>query len=202
MVAIDALKELNAAPRMIAIGMLEPIVERSTWVVERAVDLRPFSSDQDVAQSLVDTILLSSFERRITLFRAHPELAGREAAAGKMTEASTNEQSRLGLTALTPAEATRLDRMNTAYSARFGYPFILALHRMPDLQAVFGVFEQRLKAPRVVEHVATLTEIASVISARAARAFGTLSGGSSSTRSLQSAGNDRSDSSGHEVAND
>jgi len=62
--------------------------------------------------------------------------------------------------------------MNSAYAAQFGHPFILALHRVPDLKAVFDIFERRLAASPVEEHVSTLAEIASVIGSRAARAFG------------------------------
>jgi OHCU decarboxylase len=182
MPTVGALNELNAATRATALRMLEAIVERSAWVAERAVDQRPFASDQDVAQSLVDTILTSSFERRVALFRAHPELAGREAAEGRMTEASTSEQGRLGLTSLEPGDAERLTRMNAAHAARFGYPFILALHRVPNLQAVFDIFEGRLTASPVEEHVSTLAEIASVIGARARSAFGASSGAHSVDR--------------------
>ena len=168
----EALLELNEASRSDALRMLEPIVEKSSWVAEHAVGLRPFASDQAVAQGLVDTILTSSLERRIALFRGHPELAGREALEGTMTRASTSEQERLGLTSLGSEDAERLRLLNLAYSTRFGHPFILALHRVPDLRSVFDIFERRLTASPVEEHVTTLAEIASVISARAARAFG------------------------------
>jgi len=171
MVSIGVLQELNSASRTTALEILEPFVENSSWVAEIVVDQRPFASDQDVVQSLIDTILASGFERRVALFRAHPELAGREAVEGRMTEASTSEQGRLRLTSLAPDEAARLTRMNAAYVARFGHPFILALHRIPDLETVFDVFERRLAASPVEEHVTTLAEIASVIGARAARAF-------------------------------
>jgi len=173
MAAAGCLRELNSASRESALSLLEPIVERSLWVAEQIVDARPFTSDQDVAQRLVDTILEAGFERRLALFRAHPELAGREAEEGTMTEASTSEQGRLGLTSLDPDTTARLAGMNAAYSDRFGHPFILALHRVPDLETVFEIFECRLAATPVEEHVSTLAEIASVISARAARAFST-----------------------------
>lgn len=175
MASVGRLQDLNTAPRQTALDLLEPIVERTAWVAEQVVDSRPFSSDQDVAQQLVDTILKAGFERRLALFRAHPELAGREAAAGTMTEASTGEQSRLGLTSLCPEAAARLARMNAAYADRFGHPFILALHRVPDLETMFDIFERRLGASPVEEHVSTLAEIASVIGARTAHAFGTTS---------------------------
>lgn len=187
MTALGELNELNAAPRSVALALLEPILENSAWVAERTIDFRPFGSAGEVAQKLVDTILESGFEQRVALFRAHPELAGSEAVAGRMTEASTGEQGRLGLTALQDHEAARLTSMNAAYVERFGHPFIMALHRIPDLETVFEVFERRLAASPVEEHVSTLAEIASVIGARAERAFGSDSGSAAPSRSAEAA---------------
>lgn len=167
-----ALERLNSAPREAALGLLKPLVERSAWVAEQAVDQRPFASEHDVAQNLVNVILEAKFERRVRLFCAHPELAGREASAGTMTDASTREQDRLGLLQLSPHNARRLRDLNARYAARFGHPYIVALHRVPDVDILFGTFERRLDASPVEEHVATLAEIASVIDARAADAFG------------------------------
>lgn len=168
---IGGLHKLNTAQRADALRMLEPIVERSGWVAQIAVDERPFASSQALARSLIEVILKSGFDKRIQLFRAHPELAGREAIEGKMTDASKDEQGRLGLTTLSKEESARLFRLNTEYAERFGHPFILALHRVPNLQAVLETFERRLQASEIEEHVSTLAEIASVIAHRADRAF-------------------------------
>lgn len=187
MATVGDLQQLNEATRETALRLLEPLVERAAWVAESAVDGRPFASDQDVAQHLVNTILQAGFEQRLALFRGHPELAGAEAAEGTMTRASTSEQGRLGLMSLAPETAERLSRMNALYRERFGYPFILALHRVSDLDTVFGVFEQRLAASPVEEHVASLAEIASVVSARCAQAFGGSSKGSLGVQPVEAA---------------
>ena len=167
-----ALHTLNDAPRHRAIELLAPLVERSAWVAERVVDQRPFASDEEVTAALVEVILASPPETRHTLFCAHPEIAGREAMEGRMTDASASEQARLGLLSLAATEAERIRRLNGAYYARFGHPFILALHRVPDLNALFDTFERRLAGSPVEEHVSTLAEIASVIRTRAALRFG------------------------------
>lgn len=163
---------LNAAPRDAALALMEPMAERSAWVAEAAVDARPFASDADVAEALIEAILAVPAPRRVAMFRAHPELAGREAALGRMTDASTGEQGRLGLLDLSAEDRARLARLNAAYQARFGYPFILALHRAESLESVFAAFEARLRADPVEEKITALAEIASVIRARTARAFG------------------------------
>jgi len=167
------LTQLNAAPRDGALAMIAPLVERSEWIADAVVDQRPFASDGDIAAAMIEVILTAPSARRIAMFRAHPELAGREAVDGLMTEESTGEQGRLGLMSLDTGTHTHLSQLNAAYRARFGYPFILALHRVPDLKTVLSLFEARLAADPVEEHVTTLAEIASVIRARASLAFTT-----------------------------
>lgn len=152
--------------------MMEPLVERSAWVAEAAAGERPFADVPELVMTLVDIILRSGRDRQIGLFRVHPEIAGSEARQGRMTAASAGEQSRLSLLSLTPADTARLEARNAAYRDRFGYPFIVALHRVPDLETLFEIFDRRLSATAVEEHAATLAEIASVIQSRANRAFG------------------------------
>ena len=167
-----ALDTLNKVPRDKALLALAPLVERSPWVAEAVVDARPFASDEALAEALVEVILVASPGRRLELFNAHPELSGTEAAEGRMTAESTSEQARLGLTELPVAEAERLRALNTAYRARFGHPFVIALHRVPDRAALFATFERRLTATGLEEHTTTLAEIASVIRSRCRNAFG------------------------------
>ncbi len=167
-----ALNLLNTVRRQQAVAALAPLVERSPWVAEAVVDLRPFASDAAIAEALVEVILAASPERRLALFNVHPELSGIEAAEGRMTAASISEQGRLGLTRMPQDETKRLNALNAAYRARFGHPFIIALHRVPDRATLFDTFERRLKASTLEEHTTTLAEIASVIRSRCRSAFG------------------------------
>jgi len=168
----ETLETLNNSSLKVALDILRPLVERSDWVAQEAVNHRPFSSAQDVAQNLINVILESDFEARLALFRVHPQLAGKEADQGSMTKASTSEQGRLGLLSLSVADKIRLTELNASYTARFGHPFIVALHRVPDLADLFNTFERRLQSSPVEEHVSTLAEIASVIHARVVKAIG------------------------------
>ncbi|WHZ34268.1 2-oxo-4-hydroxy-4-carboxy-5-ureidoimidazoline decarboxylase [Sagittula sp. MA-2] len=167
-----ALNTLNTVRREQALAAIAPLVERSPWVAEAAVDLRPFASDEALAEALVEVILTASPEQQLALFNVHPELSGTEATEGRMTAESTSEQGRLGLIGLPGYEARRLEALNAAYRACFGHPFIIALHRVPDRATLFTIFERRLKATHLEEHTTTLAEIASVIRSRCRNAFG------------------------------
>ncbi len=61
------------------------------------------------------------------VLNAHPDLAGKLAAAKRLTAESTAEQAAVGLDALTDAERETFTRLNDAYTAKFGFPFIIAV---------------------------------------------------------------------------
>ena len=185
--ANPSLDRLNRASRERALALVTPLVERSPWVGEAALDARPFDSDEALAAALVEVILGAGAARRVSLFRAHPELGGADARSGRMTPASSGEQERLGLAHLSGEEAERLARLNAAYRRRFHHPFIVALHRVPARAALFRLFETRLASSPLEEHVTALAEIASVIRTRCRVAFGE-PGSSPSTHPQRSTG--------------
>ena len=83
-------------------------------------------------------------ERQRALIRVHPELAGRLALAGQLTQASTAEQGSAGLGALSPEELARFERLNAAYRARFDLPFVMAI-KGSGREAILTAFEARLR---------------------------------------------------------
>ena len=83
-------------------------------------------------------------ERQRALIRAHPELAGRLAQAGQLTQASTAEQGSAGLGALSAEELARFERLNAAYRARFDLPFVMAI-KGSGREAILAAFEARLR---------------------------------------------------------
>jgi N-carbamoyl-L-amino-acid hydrolase len=69
--------------------------------------------------------------------------------AGTLTSESTGEQSASGLTNCTPQEFARLQQLNADYTAKFGWPFILAVRGPRGLglarAEVIATFERRLQ---------------------------------------------------------
>ena len=61
-------------------------------------------------------------DARLALIRAHPDLAGKAARAGALTEHSRGEQQGAGLDRLSDEEYERFHRLNAAYRERFGFP--------------------------------------------------------------------------------
>lgn len=143
------------------------IYEHSPWVAERAhaLELGPaHDGAAGVASALARAFRAASHDERLGVLRAHPDLAGKLAAAKRLTPESTAEQASAGLDALTDAERTAFTRMNDAYTAKFGFPFIIAV-RDHDKAGILAAFERRIgqgaetefaEACRQVERIARL----------------------------------------------
>jgi len=155
------LGELNVAPPDRFVAELGDIFERSSWVAERALALRPFPDVAALHQAMILIVDQADADEKLALLRAHPELAGREAQQGSLTTASAVEQERAGLNALTPAEMIRITELNAAYRKRHGFPFIVCVgHHTKD--SLLQNFERRASSTTAVETVEALQQVAAI----------------------------------------
>ena len=92
------------------------------------------------------------------MLTAHPDLAGKLAAARRLTAESTSEQASAGLDALTDAERARFTDLNTAYVARHGFPFIIAV-RDNTKASILAAFEARLNNDRESEFATACAQV-------------------------------------------
>jgi OHCU decarboxylase len=84
------------------------------------------------------------------VLNAHPDLAGKLAAAKRLTPESAKEQASAGLDALTDKERELFSKLNAAYVTTFGFPFIIAVKgRSKD--EILAEFEARIGNSRAVE---------------------------------------------------
>ena len=135
------------------------IYEHSPWVAEKAAPLVDDSADVDViARVMVDCVDNASEERQLALIRAHPDLAGKAAVAGSLTDESESEQASAGLDRCTPEEYERFQALNTAYRMKFGFPFVMAV-RNCSREQILAAFESRLENDYDVEFENALLEI-------------------------------------------
>jgi 2-oxo-4-hydroxy-4-carboxy-5-ureidoimidazoline decarboxylase len=156
-----SLRDLNAADRAAFARALGAIFEGSPWVAERAWAARPYATVRDLHAAMVAAARDSSREAQIALLRAHPDLAGRAARAGAMSESSVAEQASAGLDRLTGEEFARFHRLNAAYREKFGFPFIIAV-RHHEKSSILAAFERRLGHSREEEIEAALAEVAAI----------------------------------------
>jgi 2-oxo-4-hydroxy-4-carboxy-5-ureidoimidazoline decarboxylase len=137
------LQDLNALDAPTFTQRLGSIFEHSPWVAERVVNLRPLASTQALHAAMVAAIEAEGSEAQLKLIRAHPELAGKAAVRGELTEESNREQSGAGLDRCTREEFAELHSLNTRYNQKFGFPFIVAV-RGHTRHSIIALMAQRL----------------------------------------------------------
>ncbi len=137
------------------------IFEHSEWVAERTYK-RELGPSHDTATGLhaamCQVFRSASNEERLGVLQAHPDLAGKLAAAERLTEASSAEQASAGLDALTDAERRKFTELNDAYQAKFGFPFIIAVRDNSKAQ-ILKAFEKRLDSDRDIEFTAACKQV-------------------------------------------
>jgi 2-oxo-4-hydroxy-4-carboxy-5-ureidoimidazoline decarboxylase len=158
---------LSALGREEFVAALEGIFEHSPWVAEEAWPARPFADRDALLVALVAAMQRAPFEQQLALIRAHPELAGRAAVRGELTEESRGEQKGAGLDACSPAEFAHLQWLNASYNAKFGFPFILAV-RGYDRVGIIERFAERLDNSAEAEFEEALNQIARIAALRIA----------------------------------
>ena len=122
------------------------IFEHSPWIAERAwgLELGPaHDCAAGVHNALARAFRTANDDERLGVLRAHPDLAGKLAAAGRLTAESTSEQAGAGLNMLTDEEREAFTRLNTAYVEKHGFPFIIAV-RDHDKASIRANFERRI----------------------------------------------------------
>jgi len=121
------LAELNTLDPRAFVARLGHVFEHAPWVTERAAVRRPFASRDDLHRAMLTAIDEASEAEQLALLRGHPDLAGRAAMVGDLTADSKKEQAGAGLDRLSREEYERFHTLNSAYTTKFGFPFILAV---------------------------------------------------------------------------
>jgi 2-oxo-4-hydroxy-4-carboxy-5-ureidoimidazoline decarboxylase len=107
---------------------------------------------------MADLLLSAGHAEQLALINAHPDLAGKAAVRGELTEASTSEQSGAGIHECTAEEFQRFTELNDAYKAKFAFPFIMAV-KGSNRHQILAAFEERIHNSTEAEFTRALTEI-------------------------------------------
>jgi 2-oxo-4-hydroxy-4-carboxy-5-ureidoimidazoline decarboxylase len=154
---MTTLDEINIMPLYAFLGVFGDVAEHSPWVAEGAWEKRPFATREDIIAAFEVAMRAAPSDAQLALIRAHPDLATK----ARLTQDSTHEQAGVGLDRLTPDEFARFTRLNDAYKARFGFPFIFAVKGATKGQ-ILRAFEERLGNSPEAEFETALTQIARI----------------------------------------
>lgn len=155
-----ALEEVNSLGEREFVARLGGVFEHSPWIAERAWHKRPFRSLEDLHRAMLEAV--SSNEEKLQLVRAHPELACGE----DLTIDSTSEQARLGFNALSKTELEEMNRLNSSYREKFGFPCIVALRLHGTRESVMAEMARRLRNLPEAELSAAMEQIGHITRGR------------------------------------
>ena len=111
-----------------------------------------------LAGAMAQVFRQGSDAERHAVLCAHPDLAGKLAAAKRLTADSTTEQASAGLDALTDAERAAFEDLNRRYTARFGFPFILAVKGLTK-DEILQTFAARIENTPEAEFVEACRQV-------------------------------------------
>jgi N-carbamoyl-L-amino-acid hydrolase len=171
-----SLDQINAAGSDEFVHLLEGCYEHSPWVAAAAWAQRPYATLAALKRGLVRSVREAGRERQLALIRTHPELAGKAAVRDSLTAESRHEQGRAGLADCTADEFERLQQLNAAYNARFGWPFMLAVRGPRGLglsrAEIIATFERRVVGHPDFEFAEALRNIHRIAEIRLNDKFG------------------------------
>ena len=164
---IHTLADLNRAPPAAFAAAVGDTFELAPWVAETAAGRRPFAGVTALHDAMMAAVRAAPRERQLEFLRGHPDLAGKAARAGAVTDDSKREQASVGLDSLSEEEFARFHRLNDAYKAKFGFPFIVCVRRHTR-DSILRQFERRLHHDVVTEFATALEEISFITRLRIA----------------------------------
>ena len=144
------------------------LFEHSSYIAENAYDRVESFDTQHIYEQMCKIVVSSTTEAKLALLRAHPMLAGKEAAAGELTSASQDEQQSANLNALSPETVQKINRLNKSYFEKFHIPFIIAVKNYSQ-QQIFEEFEKRLLNSKEQEIETALQQVLDIAKIRLER---------------------------------
>lgn len=137
------------------------VYEYSPWIATRTWQ-RGLTTQEDtvigLSEAMMGVVDVAERDLLMQLINAHPDLAGRAALSGELTEESSAEQSGAGIDNCTVEEFAKFQKYNSQYKNRFGFPFIMAV-KESNRHKILAAFSERLEHGTEREFKQAIVEI-------------------------------------------
>ena len=160
-----SLAELTACSKDDFVAALANVFEYSPWIAEQVASARPFAGVRPMFAAMKAAVDRAPSELRLALIKAHPDLANKTQRAAGLTAESNAEQNSVGLDRLSDAEYEAFERVNNAYRAKFGFPYIVCVRRHTK-DSILRDFERRLPNDAKAETQKSIEEICRIAALR------------------------------------
>ena len=162
---LNRLSDLNVCSKDDFVAALANVFEYSPWIAEQTAALRPFAGVNALFAAMRSVVDHAPEELLIALIRAHPDLANKTQRAAGLTAESNAEQNSAGLDRLSDAEFVSFERVNNAYRAKFGFPYVVCVRRHTR-DSILRDFERRLPNDAKAEVQTSIGEICRIAALR------------------------------------
>jgi 2-oxo-4-hydroxy-4-carboxy-5-ureidoimidazoline decarboxylase len=162
---LNKLSDLNICSQDDFIAALANVFEYSPWIAGEAAALRPFAGVNELFAAMKSAVDRAPKALLIALIKAHPDLASKTQRAAGLTAESSAEQNSAGLDRLSDAEYQAFERVNNAYRAKFGFPYIVCVRRHTR-DSILRDFERRLPNDAKAEVQSSIGEICRIAALR------------------------------------
>src|ERR1700752_2375825 len=153
-----SLAELNACSKEDFVVALANVFEYSPWIAEQVAAGRPVTGVVQLFDAMKAAVTRAPGELRLALIKAHPDLADKTQRAVGLTAESNAEQNSAGLDRLSDAEYEAFEDVNSAYRAKFGFPYTVCVRRQTR-DSILRDFEHRLPNDAKTETQRSIEEI-------------------------------------------
>src|ERR1700743_2490125 len=159
------LADLNACSQDDFVAALANIFEYSPWIAAQVASGRPYAGVGQLFAAMKAAVEHAAPELHLALIKAHPDLANKTQRAAGLTAESNAEQNSVGLDRLSDAEYEAFERVNNAYRAKFGFPYIVCVRRHTK-DSILRDFERRLPSDITTEVATSIAEISRIAALR------------------------------------
>ncbi|MEH2610475.1 2-oxo-4-hydroxy-4-carboxy-5-ureidoimidazoline decarboxylase [Bradyrhizobium sp. AZCC 1693] len=162
---LNKLSDLNICSQDDFVAALANVFEYSPWIAGQVAALRPFAGVNELFAAMKSAVDGAPKELQLALIKAHPDLASKTQRAAGLTAESHAEQNSAGLDRLSDAEYQAFERVNNAYRAKFGFPYIVCVRRHTR-DSILRDFERRLPNDAQAEAQTSIGEICRIAALR------------------------------------
>ncbi len=137
------------------------VYEHSPWIPRYAWHQglnEQHNTPSGLSEIMMEVVANADHIKILALINAHPDLAGKAAIDGELTEESTSEQSGAGIDQCNAEEFEKFQYYNNAYKEKFGFPFIMAV-KGSNRHQIIDAFEVRIENDEETELKQALAEI-------------------------------------------
>lgn len=157
------LRQIAAMDSSAFVEAFGSVYEHSPWVAEQTWHLCSFDSREELASAMARVVREAGTEKQLALLREHPRLG----VKAKLSEYSQQEQTGAGIKGGAAADLGVLAKLNDAYEARFGFPFIIAVRGL-DLPAIIERCRARMETDGDAEFAESLEQVHRIAALRLA----------------------------------